>query len=150
MSKEMKKNILALLKEGNFDDAGDLLPAWIYDIKNETSFLIIDITSYQTFKTGKTTIFVHQTNYYEREVYSGMGGCEDDSCYGATLISDYCQDEKIIKKVIGDFLTGNYLVDEEATTKQKKALKSFGEVVIKMSKKEAQKKIQKLIEETKL
>ena len=146
----MKKNILALLKEGNFDDAGDLLPAWIYDIKNETSFLLTDITSHKSFKTNKTNVSVHIKKYYEKEVYSGTGGCEDDSCYGAALISDYCQDKKIIKKVIGDFLTGNYLVDEEATPKQKKALKSFGEVVIKMSKKEAQKKIQKLIEETKI
>ena len=48
---------------------------------------------------------------------------------------------KQFEKKIDEFFKDTYIVDEEATPKQKKALENFGEVVIKMSKKEAYKNI---------
>lgn len=142
----MKVDVLILIKEGKYKEASKQLPVWIYDEKAERSFLLNEITSHTSFKTGTTTVSVHLKNYHEREVYSGTGGCEDDSCYGATIVSGSYQEGKTIQKKIDEFLKDTYVIDVEATPKQKQALKNFGEVVIKMSKREAQKLLSKLID----
>ena len=141
----MEINVLNLLKEGKYEEASKLLPVWLYNLKEEKSYLLTDITSRKSLKTNNTTVAVHLKNYREIETYSHMGEDGEDSCYGATLSDGSYQGSKTIRKKIDEFLKDTYIVDEEATPKQKKALENFGEVVIKMSKKEAYKILHKLI-----
>lgn len=141
----MEPDVLTLLKEGKYEDAAKLIPVWLYNLKEEKSYLLNNITSHKSLKTNNTTVSVHLKNYREKDIYLWSNICEDDSCYGATLSDGSYQSSKTIRKKIDEFFKDTYIVDEEATPKQKKALENFGEVVIKMSKKEAYKILHKLI-----
>lgn len=137
-------NVLELIKQHNYIEAAQALPCWIYNENSNRSIYLTDIRETTSLKKSTVKIEILYKEWTKDYISNNIDS--DESCYGACegYYDEVCHNKSIN---INLFKPDNYIIDVEATHKQRTALSHFNnQLVTHMSKRQACKTIGTLIE----